>query len=279
MPPTPKLPPPRPEVLAFLRACKENPEDDTPRLVLADWLQEHGDEHDAARGEFIRAQCSLAGMKADDPRRKPLEQQAQELEARHGAAWLGPLAAYRRSFEFVSGFRGEYHRGLLAINQAARRLFERPLRGLTKTEAFAWVEDMTLRNAGGWESVLAAFAPLAGVTALRLPKTRNLKVPYLGVGRTKTLVLSPYLANLTLLDLSGQYTGVGGTAAVANSPHLRRLRTLLLADNKIGPRRAHALVGSPHLDHLTLLDLRGNRLTRGDQEALRARFPSATIRF
>lgn len=39
----------RPEVLAFLQDIKEHPEDDTPRLILADWLQDYGDVHDAVR--------------------------------------------------------------------------------------------------------------------------------------------------------------------------------------------------------------------------------------
>ncbi|MCI0700590.1 MAG: TIGR02996 domain-containing protein [Planctomycetia bacterium] len=42
---------------ALLKAICENPDDDTPRLVFADWLQENGDE---ARAEFIRAQIELA---------------------------------------------------------------------------------------------------------------------------------------------------------------------------------------------------------------------------
>lgn len=39
---------------AFLRAIFDAPDDDTPRLVYADFLQEHGDEDRAA---FIRWQC------------------------------------------------------------------------------------------------------------------------------------------------------------------------------------------------------------------------------
>lgn len=46
----------RPEVLAFLDA-REHPEDDTPRLVLADWLDEQGG---SARAEFTRPGCVLA---------------------------------------------------------------------------------------------------------------------------------------------------------------------------------------------------------------------------
>jgi uncharacterized protein (TIGR02996 family) len=46
---------------AFLRAIRENPADDTARLVFADWLQEHGEPE---RAEFIRLQIELAGLEA-----------------------------------------------------------------------------------------------------------------------------------------------------------------------------------------------------------------------
>ena len=41
--------------LSFLRAILANPADNTPRLVFADWLEEHRTtDADAARAEFIR---------------------------------------------------------------------------------------------------------------------------------------------------------------------------------------------------------------------------------
>jgi uncharacterized protein (TIGR02996 family) len=43
---------------AFLQAMGDNPEDDTTRLVYADWLEENGQ---AERAELIRVQCALAG--------------------------------------------------------------------------------------------------------------------------------------------------------------------------------------------------------------------------
>ena len=46
----------------FLQAVLENPDDDTPRLIYADWLEERGDP----RGEFIRVQCELANMTEED---------------------------------------------------------------------------------------------------------------------------------------------------------------------------------------------------------------------
>jgi uncharacterized protein (TIGR02996 family) len=42
---------------AFLADILEHPADDTPRLVYADWLEEHGQ---AERAEFIRVQCAIA---------------------------------------------------------------------------------------------------------------------------------------------------------------------------------------------------------------------------
>src|SRR5512144_2621671 len=49
---------PDPERLAFLRAIADAPDDDTPRRVFADWLDEHAkSDADRARAEFIRLSC------------------------------------------------------------------------------------------------------------------------------------------------------------------------------------------------------------------------------
>ncbi len=42
---------------SFIAGICESPADDLPRLVYADWLEEHGE---ADRAEFIRVQCALA---------------------------------------------------------------------------------------------------------------------------------------------------------------------------------------------------------------------------
>ena len=85
---------------AFLQAILENPDDDTPRLIYADWLEERGDP----RGEFIRVQCHLAAMSADDERRARLEQYERELLARHQDRWLGELQPFLRGWTFRRGF-------------------------------------------------------------------------------------------------------------------------------------------------------------------------------
>src|SRR6516162_6088198 len=69
---------------AFLHEILAHPDDDAPRLIYADWLDEHNDP----RGEFIRIQCALAQLSDEDPHRWPLEQREQELLREHEAKWL-----------------------------------------------------------------------------------------------------------------------------------------------------------------------------------------------
>lgn len=71
---------------AFLCTIREYPDDDGPRLVYADWLEEQGE---CARAEFIRVQCELENN-PDDERWRALARREAELLAEHGPRWLGP---------------------------------------------------------------------------------------------------------------------------------------------------------------------------------------------
>lgn len=52
---------PDPERLAFLRAIAAAPDDNTPRVVYADWLDEQAaTDADRARAEFLRIACKVA---------------------------------------------------------------------------------------------------------------------------------------------------------------------------------------------------------------------------
>src|SRR5215813_14910898 len=70
----------------FLEAIRAAPDDDGPRLVYADWLEERGDP----RGEFIRIQCVLEHIADDAPERPDLEAREQELRAAHADTWTEP---------------------------------------------------------------------------------------------------------------------------------------------------------------------------------------------
>src|SRR5947209_17245936 len=73
---------------AFLRAIDESPDDNLPRLIYADWLEEHGEPE---RAEFIRVQCELARLPRRDTRRTELERRERELLERHEDAWRADL--------------------------------------------------------------------------------------------------------------------------------------------------------------------------------------------
>ena len=100
------MPPPGSE--PFLRAICDNPADDAPRLVYADWLDEHGDPE---RAEFIRLQVGQARRHDEFASHR-----ISTLLDRSAATWLREL----RQFRGV-GWVGEFQRGFV---RAA--WFERP---------------------------------------------------------------------------------------------------------------------------------------------------------
>lgn len=85
---------------ALMQAILEFPDDDAPRLVYADWLEEHGD---AEQAEFIRVQIELATLPPHE-RRTSLGKRARELLARNEADWVRPIRAHVASWAFRRGF-------------------------------------------------------------------------------------------------------------------------------------------------------------------------------
>jgi len=63
----------------FLAAIRANPEDDAPRLVYADWLDEQGGGGNVARAEYIRLSIELA--RANTGRTAPPELKAKQKRA------------------------------------------------------------------------------------------------------------------------------------------------------------------------------------------------------
>jgi uncharacterized protein (TIGR02996 family) len=78
------------EADAFLQAIRATPDDDTPRLVYADWLEEHGEP----RGEFIRVQCEIPRLPAAHPRSIQLQSNERRLLRAHRAHWVEPLRPF-----------------------------------------------------------------------------------------------------------------------------------------------------------------------------------------
>lgn len=81
------------ELLAAIYAA---PDDDAPRAVYADWLQQRGDP----RGELIALQL-LRAQGGGTPEQADRE---HELLAAHGAGWLAPLPISEVGVRFERGF-------------------------------------------------------------------------------------------------------------------------------------------------------------------------------
>jgi uncharacterized protein (TIGR02996 family) len=107
----------------FLTAILAEPEEDSHRLVFADWLDENGDPDRAA---FIRVQCELAalgrvrlpdgswgvrtGCPEDDARERVLRRRERELVRANGPVWVKALFAgdgFDRRCVFRRGFLAE----------------------------------------------------------------------------------------------------------------------------------------------------------------------------
>ena len=48
---------------ALLRGVVDRPEEDGPRLIFADWLEEHGNAADLERAKFIRLQIEAHALR------------------------------------------------------------------------------------------------------------------------------------------------------------------------------------------------------------------------
>src|SRR3954470_1879563 len=89
-----------PDEAAFLEGVCVEPDQDAPRLIFADWLDERNDP----RGEFIRVQVALSQLSDRDLRRDQLVEREAMLLARFHSLWSEPLKRIASWTEFRRGF-------------------------------------------------------------------------------------------------------------------------------------------------------------------------------
>jgi uncharacterized protein (TIGR02996 family) len=201
---------------ALFAAILANPDEDTPRLALADWLDENGEAKHAA---FIRKQIELAA--------------APEWDARWVGAWNGdrdsltgrghdlfrpklpdgltypPLTAFRRGFPWHVETKG-VEPFLNNADWLAERI---PLQALTvRPEQARWREPMDL-------SALLVSPHLARLRQL------NFTLARLSAVAGRQVRECPHLANVT--ELSFQLAGLEALAlSVFRPPLIGRLESL-----------------------------------------------------
>jgi uncharacterized protein (TIGR02996 family) len=261
---------------AFLHAILAAPDDDAPRFIYADWLDEHGEP---GRAELIRVQCELARLDASDPRRWELEDRESALLAARGAEWAGPVRELVGGWRFRRGFVEEISLPAAGFLRHGETLFRlAPLRrarlrdvrelpallgDLGRLQAFvALLSRLEGIDLSG-EPLL--MIPNVGLELLAVPPLRltslNLECTGVGGGAVETLANSPLAETLTDLNLGRNPLGADGVHALAASRHLKRLTSLSLsAVGRANESIVPALVGSPLLPRLTALRLGHCRL-------------------
>src|SRR5262249_17928038 len=210
---------------AFLKDIIEHPDDDTPRLIYADWLDEHGQP---ARGEFIRVQCELARLPEGDERRAVLAAREKDLLAAHAAEWSAPLVDWGVETP-------KFRRGLVESVKMTVRDF---LDHAGELMAWAPVREVELRQVHDQLQGLA--------DSHHLTRLRSLELGDEGIGVQGATILagSPHLAPLNELLLWGNGLQDEGTASLASSPYLANLTGLDLSVNDVGDRGLEALARS-----------------------------------
>ncbi|MCA9174634.1 MAG: TIGR02996 domain-containing protein [Planctomycetales bacterium] len=201
------------ELLAAIYADLDN---DQPRLVYADWLEEHGDVDRAA---FIRAQCELARLPFWSAERGLLRNTIDQLYARNKRKWTRDLKGTKiREYEFRRGFLDHIVLNGRTSVPFAGKIFEAyPTVQSVKINALRPVFDELLETP--W-----------------LPQVRRLNLINNSIGMKRTIALAECdrLQHLTALNLHSNKIGSRGMRAVMHSESLRSLRHLVLCHDEIG---------------------------------------------
>jgi uncharacterized protein (TIGR02996 family) len=211
-------------------------DDDTARLVFADWLEEHGDD---ARAELIRVQIERARLPEWDARQVRLRLRESELIERHGKKW-------KRELPKIKGMGwGEFRRGFVATATFSK--FSALQASAGACWAAAPIEAVTVRWPRQTDHV-ESIAPIAGLRELSI----NARV--VDYREVERLAEAPLLSTLRALNLRSCNLGVAGLGRLVASPHLGELRALRAPFNSVGNGGISALYDAS-LTSLEELDL------------------------
>lgn len=226
-----------PRARAFLDNILANPDDDMPRLIFADWLEEQGN---VARAEFIRAQVERATLPAWDARAVRLRLRERELLAAHEPEW-------REELPRIKGILwGDFRRGFVAAAYCSS------FAGLREHPGAFWAAAPIETIRTGWprrDEKVEKIAPSAGLKELIVNQQ-------LGDRREVVrLADAPLLSTLRTLTVHHCSLGAEGFGNLLASPHLGNLRALRVPCNAIGNEGPDALFDAASVKSLEELDL------------------------
>ena len=230
---------------AFVHAILDNPDDDTTRLVFADWLEEHGR---ASHAELIRVQCELARLpkRSREPkakaRREKLAAREKELlrQPEFFPKWpAGTPTPQYDSFKSMTGYpEMKYERGFLA----GVRVFD----GEFMAPEWAVSPWRTLLDEG----------KILGVE-LHGDQGGLQTTYFFPAYEMADLAKHPSLCRVTLLNLFEGRLNDDNLGVLVRSPLLTQLREIWFGDCRITLDAMRALVTSPSITRLRSLWMGG----------------------
>jgi uncharacterized protein (TIGR02996 family) len=257
---------PTPHDKAFLADILAHPEDDTPRLIYADWLTDHGQTE---RGEFIRIQIERSHLDEDDPAQDELERREQQLLGRN-PAWRLEVPRWGRINQvFRRGFLTEVQAKWADFKRGATGLWRKfPVRSVRLLGAMSGLEELVdlAESSPLRELELIGTPPPEAITRLADSSLfSRLDRFHLGGGRFRavrgdSLLARPEnFAGLRVLDLAGNDFNEVNVRDLANIP-MPELRTLRLECASFVARHLTPILSPARRPVLTDLDVSGTGL-------------------
>jgi uncharacterized protein (TIGR02996 family) len=227
-----------PLLRSFLDDIKTHPRALAPRLILADWLDDHAaTDADRARAELLRIEARQACLESVE-----LTERARAIRDAHLATWLGPLGKVR-------GLRANVYRGLIQLSGSVETLLLLALRETTDAPEWDWVERLTVTSEGARYPRIWQMPYLRHVAEVIVPTGR------LQTAEGMALFLSaPHLDGLNTLNLAHLPPDSAAIRLLAESPLLGQLRTLWLGSAHT-EEHLRCLLDSPHFRGLGLLGI------------------------
>jgi uncharacterized protein (TIGR02996 family) len=217
----------------LLAAVIADPEDDAPRLVYADWCEDHGRPQ---RARFIRLQCRIA--RGDEAPELLAEEEA--LYEAHRREWVAQLPSYpglswtEGDEEQYGGGHTLFRRGF--VSELAADHWQALSRNGARAFAAAPVTRLRVKKLRGNSAVKFARWPLLSrVEELELGSSAVTDEQVFDVGQ------STYLTRLRVLSLTcGDLTEQGGIY-LRHASWLVGLRELELGGNRFGQATCRTL--------------------------------------
>lgn len=245
---------------ALMAAILANADEDTPRLALADWLDENGGAHDRSRAAFIRAQIEHAQRGDVQP----------EPDAAERAEWLTPLAPLVGPVLQYPPTDIAWTRGLLKYLLCDTGSFLQKALQKVIPNALAAVGVEYL----GFYSRTAKFAALASSPAFRW--TASVGYPGADDAALAAFASSPewaHLSGLNFREVKATDSGLKAFAETAGQTRLRRFGLaarggMSTARGKYTAAGLLAVLESPRFPLLDTLDLESGQPPKFDYAAV-----------